>query len=140
MGATISTNRPASIEVSQRFLRRMMTADSIFCAVSGLGLIFFEQPIATFLGAASPLIILTIGLILLGTALFIFVSLRDAPLEATKVRLLIAGNALWVVASIALVIANPLDLTNGGKLAVLAQAFLTADVAFFEWLGWRRGR
>ena len=40
----------------------------------------------------------------------------------------------------ALLIADMALLSNGGKLAIVVQAFLTADVAFFEWMGWRRGR
>ncbi len=140
MQSTISANPVVAGETDHHFLRRVLIVDGLFCAISGIEMAVFAQPTATFLGVDQPFAIIVIGLALLAVSAFIFLTLRAKPLPAASIRLLVGGNVAWVVSSFALLVADMSLLSNGGKLAIVVQAFLTADVAFFEWMGWRRGR
>lgn len=134
MQTTISASQIAP----QRFLRRVLTADSLFCAVTGVALVVLAQPIASFLNFGAPLAVLGIGLFLLAAAAIIYLTQRETPIRQLGVNLVISANVAWVVASVALVIFDPFTMTGAAKVVVLVQALLTADVAVFEWLGWRR--
>jgi len=140
METTIRTDQTVPAQADRRLLRLMLTADCIVCAAAGIFLLVFAQPTATFLGEIMPLEIEIVGLILLASAALIFRTLRENPLRQASVRFVISGNVLWVVASIAVLILDLSNFTSGGRLAILIQAFITADVAFFELLGWRLGR
>ncbi len=138
MQTTISASQVTPTATDQRLLRRVLTADSLFCAVTGAALVIFAQPIATFLNVGTPLAVEGIGLFLLAAAAIIYLTQREQPIRQMGVNLVISANVAWVVASVALVILDPFNMTGAAKVAVLVQALLTADVAFFEWLGWRR--
>lgn len=140
MQTTIPTNPALVSQSDHRFLRRMLAADSVVCAASGIFLVALAQPVSTFLGIGEPGLILVIGLVLLASAVLIFRIVREVPLHQASVGLVVSANAIWVIASIVFLILDLPILTSGGKLAILVQAFVTADVAFFEWLGWRWGR
>ena len=140
MDTTYSASQITTVDTDHRFLRRVMTVDAVCCAVCGAFLALFAQPVATFVGVGVPLDIVFVGLILLGTSFLLYLTLRAVPLRKSSVQFFIVANVLWSVASIALAATDLLNLTSGGKLAILVQALLVADVAFMEWLGWRRGR
>jgi hypothetical protein len=140
MQTTISTNQIAPLETDRHILRRVLSADCLVCGISGTFLVLFSAPVATFLGVESSLVILVVGLVLLASAGLIFLTLRQRPLQPTRVNLVIGANVAWTAASLALLTIDGFNFTNGGKLAILLQAFMVADIALLEWIGWRRGR
>src|SRR5215813_5662781 len=106
MQTAIPTSQIANAETDYRFLRRVLLVDALFCAISGIVLVLFAQPIATFVGVNVPGAVLAIGLVLLAVSVFIFITMRARPLSPATVMLIIGGNVAWIVASIALLIAD----------------------------------
>jgi len=113
-----------------QFLRRVLQANGLFCAVSGLLAIVAAGPLATFLGLAEPLILVVTGIILVpyGLALFWIVSSRDSLLGQVAVVAIVLDIA-WVLGSIVLLLTNWVPFTTGGKWAVAIVALIVADFA-----------
>lgn len=63
---------------------------------------------------------------------------RAEPPAAGAVEAVIAGNALWVVASIAVVVFGVFDINALGVAFVVAQAVAVAILAELQFLGLRR--
>jgi len=119
------------------FLRHVLFADA---AVSGAaGLLMVEG--APFL---SPLLGLPTGLLFYaGLALFPFVALLVAGARrgaASRVVIIdiIAINALWVAASIGLLVSGAVTPTLLGYVFVIAQALAVALLAELQFVGFRR--
>ena len=64
--------------------------------------------------------------------------LAAGPIAAGRVRLMLALNIAWVVASVLLLLFDPFGLTTAGKWAVAGLADAAAVVALLEYLGLRR--
>jgi hypothetical protein len=139
MQTTISASQVSSVSTRERFVRLVITADGIVCAVSGLLLLLLAPQIDAFLGLHMPLALMITGVILLVSAELAYLILRDTPLRWSRLRLLVGANVVWVVASLVL-LTDGFNLSGGGKITILVQALVVADVAFFEWIGWRRSR
>lgn len=63
---------------------------------------------------------------------------RAEPPAAGAVEAVVAGNALWVVASIAVLVLRVFDLNAFGVAFVVAQAIVVAILAELQFLGLRR--
>lgn len=117
------------------FLRRVLLADAAACLVTGLLLALLAPPLA-LLFALPEALLLYAGLALVPIAAFIaWVGSRESP-PRRLVRVIVAGNALWVAGSVLV----PILFSPGalGVAFVLAQAALVALLAEAEHVGLRR--
>ena len=108
-------------------LEKVMAFDALTCLAMGIALTAFTQPLAGLLGLPAPLL-LWAGVILFPSAL----AMAAAALwpHRALVRLVVVGNVLWVIASIAV-----LAITNSTALGgafVIAQAAAVAVLAWLE--------
>ncbi|MDG2528427.1 hypothetical protein [Caulobacter endophyticus] len=119
------------------FVRRVLAADAVTCAAAGALMALAAAPLAGPLGLPQPLLFLA-GLSLFPVAaLFAWMS-RTRLLNPGLVWLAVAGNAGWVVGSLAVVATcKPTVL---GAAFVLAQAGAVAVLAALEHAGLNRGR
>lgn len=116
-------------------LRRILLVDAATCVVTGLALALFATPLASRLGLPQPLLFYA-GLALLpAAALMAWVAARTTvPVSGAWV--VVAGNALWALASVALLFfLSPRPL---GYAFVIAQAVAVAVLAELEYVGLRR--
>jgi hypothetical protein len=90
------------------------------------------------LGVSTPFLVAT-GIFLIGYAGALLLLAR-AGAPAAGVRAVIAGNALWVVASVVVVLADWLTLTTAGTAVTLGQAAAVAGVSEAQLIGLRRRR
>ncbi|MEM8962830.1 MAG: hypothetical protein AAGD38_15200 [Acidobacteriota bacterium] len=128
---------------SERLLRRALSANIGFSAVSAILCLTLPSAASALTGIPRA------DLVSLGVELAIFAVaiglLLRTDLSATwprrAVATIIVLDALWVVASGVVLLAPgliaPVALTTAGMWIVGAVAFVVADLAFFQWMGWR---
>jgi hypothetical protein len=124
------------IQPSQ-FLRRALLADAVFSGISALGLTSGAGAFASLLNLPEVLLRET-GLFLIAyTALVGWLGTRQAVPKALVV-LVVAGNAAWTIASIALLFSGAVSPNLLGEIVIVAQAIATGVFAELQYVGLRR--
>jgi len=120
-------------------LRLALLADAIASGGMGLLLAAGAEPLAAWFGL--PLALLReVGVLLIPyAALLIYLATR-ATTPRLPAQLIVAGNALWVVGSVALLMSGLVAPTMLGTAFVIAQALIVAILAELQLLGLRRQR
>lgn len=118
-------------------LRRALLADAIFSGVSAVGLTLGASMLAPFLSLPDAFLRET-GLFLIAyTALVGWLGTRQSVPKAL-VLLVVAGNAAWTLASIALLFSGAVNPNLLGEIVVVAQAIATGVFAELQYVGLRR--
>ena len=124
---------------SSLWLRRALQADAIFSGVSAVALTLGAAPLAPWLNLPEALLRET-GLFLIAYTLFVgWLGLRQS-MAAAWAMLVIAGNAAWTLASVALLLSGMVAPNGLGVAAVLAQALVVGVLAELQYMGLRRSR
>src|SRR6202045_2623051 len=119
------------------FLRRAIQADAIFSGVSAVLLTFGAGDIAPLLNLPEALLRES-GLFLIAyTALVGWLGTRQTMPKAL-VAIVIAGNAAWALASIALLFSGAVTPNLLGEAFVAAQAIATGVLAELQYIGLRK--
>jgi hypothetical protein len=119
------------------FLQKALLADAVATAATGLLL-------AALAGWQEPLLALPVplarwaGLALLPWAAFVLRLGRSEEPDRAAVVAVIAGNAIWTAASVALAVSGWLAPTALGTAFVVLQALVVAGFAEAQWIGLRR--
>jgi hypothetical protein len=123
--------------IASPFLRRALIADAIFSGIGALAMTLDAGMLAPLLELPQALLRET-GLILIAyTALVGWLAFRPS-VPGRLVMLVIAINAAWTVASIALLFSGAVSPNLIGGIAVLAQAIATGVLAELQYIGLRR--
>jgi hypothetical protein len=124
---------------SSPFLRRALLADAVFSGASA-------ALIAPAAGAISPLLELPEALLretgfflIAYTVLVAWLSARQAVPKAL-VMIVIAGNALWTLASLALLLSGTVRANLFGEAVIVVQAIATGVFAELQYIGLRRSQ
>lgn len=124
------------------WLRRVLLTNAAFSAFCTALFLTFPQRLADWTGfAAADLRALGVELGFFA-AVVTWVATRDFTRGWARAlaAMVVAGDALWVVASLALaggIPAGLVDLTTAGRVAVVIQAMIIADFAFLQFTCWR---
>ena len=119
------------------FLRRAIQADAIVTGAVALLQTFGAGLLAPLLNLPQSLVLET-GLFLIAyTALVGWLGTRQSVPKAL-VTIVIAGNAAWTVASIALLFSGAVTPNLLGEIVVVAQAIATGVFAELQYVGLRR--
>src|SRR5882757_1786266 len=119
------------------FLRRAILGDAIFSGVSALLLTFGAGELAPLLNLPEPLLLET-GLFLIAYAALVgWLGTRQSMPKAL-VMIVIAGNAAWTLASIALLFSGAVTPNLLGEAFVAAQAIVVGALAELQYIGLRR--
>jgi len=119
------------------FLRRAIQADAIFSGVSAVLLTFGAGDFAPLLNLPEALLRES-GLFLIAyTALVGWLGTRQSMPKAL-VMIVIAGNAAWTLASIALLFSGAVTPNLLGEAFVAAQAIVVGALAELQYIGLRR--
>ena len=119
------------------FLSRALLADAIFSGVSAAGLTLGAGLLAPFLNLPEALLRET-GLFLIAyTALVGWLGTRVA-VPKVLVMIVVAGNAAWTLASIALLFSGAVSPNLLGEIVVVAQAIATGVFAELQYVGLRK--
>ena len=118
-------------------LRRAILADAIFSGASAVLLSLGAGPLAPLLNLPEPLLRET-GLFLIAYAALVgWLGTRQAMSKAL-VMIVIAGNAAWTLASIALLFSGAVTPSLLGGAFVVAQAIVVGALAELQYVGLRR--
>jgi hypothetical protein len=119
------------------FLRRAIQADAIFSGAGALLMTFGAGTLAPLLDLPEALLRET-GLFLIAyTALVGWLGTRPT-MPKVLVTIVIAGNAAWTLASIALLLSGAVTPSLLGEAFVVAQAIGTGVLAELQYIGLRR--
>ena len=120
-----------------QLLRRALLADAIFSGVSAVGLTLGAGVLAPFLSLPEALLRES-GLFLIAyTALVAWLGTRQS-LPRALVLFVVAGNAAWTLASIALLFSGAVNPNLLGIILVVAQAIATGVFAELQYIGLRK--
>jgi len=120
-----------------QLLRRALLADALFSGVSALGLSFGAGAFAPLLNLPELLLRET-GLFLIAYTILVgWLGTRQA-VSKPLVMIVVAGNAAWTVASIALLFSGAVSPNLLGEVVVAAQAIATGAFAELQYIGLRR--
>jgi hypothetical protein len=119
------------------FLRRAILADAIFSGASALLLTFGAGALAPWLSLPDALLRET-GLFLIAYAALVgWLGTRQSMPKAL-VMIVIAGNAAWTIASIALLFSGAVTPNLLGEAAIAIQAIAVGTFAELQYIGLRR--
>ncbi|MGN1291062.1 MAG: hypothetical protein ACI4XG_31440 [Bradyrhizobium sp.] len=122
---------------SSQLLRRALLADAVFSGVSAIAMVLDTSALASLLGLPEALLRET-GLFLIAyTALVGWLGARTS-LPKGPVILVVAGNAVWTLASIALLLSGAVSPNLFGTIVILAQAIATGVFTELQYVGLRR--
>ena len=119
------------------FLRRALLADAIFSGVSAVGLTFGAGVFASLFNLPEALL-REAGLFLIAYAALVGWLASRGAVPKALVMLVVAGNAAWTLASIALLFSGAVSPNLAGELMVVAQAIATGVFAELQYLGLRK--
>jgi uncharacterized protein YjeT (DUF2065 family) len=122
---------------SSTFLRRVLLADAIFSGIGALIMTLDANLLAPLLQLPEALLRET-GLFLIAyTALVGWLATRPSVPRAL-VMLVVTGNAVWTLASFALLFSGAVSPNVFGEIVVVAQAIATGVLAELQYVGLRR--
>jgi len=120
-------------------LRLALRLDAAASGALGL-LTLLAGPALDELLGTPPALRWPVGLFLVAYATMLWVAAARPRLSQPVVWAVIVGNALWAIASVAVMVGDWVALTGLGNAAVLAQAVAVATFAALQFLGLRRAR
>jgi hypothetical protein len=123
--------------MNDRLLRMALRVDAAACAGMGLVLAAGAAALDEVLGIPAGWLV-GIGVVLVAFGAGLAWLSAGAAIPAPLGRAVVAGNAAWVVASVAAVAMGWWPLTAAGVAIVIAQAVAVAALAEAEWMGVRR--
>ena len=121
------------------FLSRALLADAIFSGVSAAGLTLGAGLLAPFLSLPEALLRETGLFVIAYAALVGWLGTRSSVPKAL-VLVVVAGNAAWTLASIALLFSGAVAPNLLGEIVVVAQAVATGVFAELQYIGLRRSK
>jgi hypothetical protein len=117
-------------------LRRALAVDAVMgMPTAALGLLA-TTPAAQWLGLPPSLLVGSGAGIVAFTALLVTL-LRSQTMSAALVRVVIAINAIWVLASVALAVSGLVQPNVWGEAFLVLNAVLPGVLGIFEWKGLR---
>jgi hypothetical protein len=119
------------------FLRRAILADAIFSGASAVLLTFGAGALALLLNLPEALLRET-GLFLIAYAALVGWLGTRQSMPKPLVMIVIAGNAAWTLASIALLFSGAVTPNLLGEVFIAAQAIAVGVLAELQYIGLRR--
>jgi len=126
---------------NRSLLNKTFLADGAFSLVAGAVLILDAAPLAALISpAATPAMMKVLGIGLLVWGIFHLLAARNGGPVTAAARISIAGDVLWQVVSLALLLTAYADLSAAGIALVVIGMIGVADFLFFKRRGLARER
>ena len=113
-------------------LKPILILDAVTCVVMGLLLTLLPDVLSPITGIPRD-VLLYAGLVLFPVAALMATVARRYTQSSAAVVIIVAGNVLWVIASIWLMLSPAIQLTVIGQVFIGAQAFVVAALAVVEY-------
>jgi hypothetical protein len=122
---------------SSPLLRRALLADAVFSGVSAVVMTLDAGALAPFLNLPEALLRET-GLFLVAYTVLVGWLWSRPSVPRVLIMIVVAGNAAWTLASIALLFSGAVAPNLLGEIVVVAQAIATGVLAELQYIGLRR--
>jgi len=122
---------------SSTLLRRALLADAVFSGVGALVMTLDASVFASLLELPEALLRET-GLFLIAYTALVGWLGTQSSVPKVLVMIVVAGNAAWTLASIALLFSGAVSPNLLGEIVVVAQAIATGVFAELQYIGLRR--
>lgn len=125
--------------LNRNLLQSVLLADGVFSLAVAALFFAIPGPIGALVGPfATPALVNGLAAFFLLWGLFHLALGRQVPPSAAAVRLAIAGDGLWVIASIAVLVAGRDGLTVTGIAFIAVAAVAVADILLLKQIGLAR--
>jgi hypothetical protein len=124
---------------TQSTLRRVLEANAIFSATSGLFFFVAAKPLGEFLGVSSLMMII-LAIAMFGYAALITFNTSRPVISRGFTLFTVIGDSAWVLASILLLVLPLSNFTTDAKWAIGLTAVCVDIFATLQFLEWRRMR
>lgn len=122
--------------LNRNLLKSVMLADGVFSLVAGAFLIVFSGWVGVVVGPlATPAVVAGFGAFFLLWGAFHLAVGRQGRPSPSAVRLAIAGDALWVLGSVVVLLLGRSGLTSAGMGLIALAAVAVADILFLKQIG-----
>lgn len=125
-----TTTAPLASATSTTTGRFWFAADSVISGVNGLAYLALAGPVADLLGGNAAAY-RWVGVFMLAYATVVGLYARSA-MSRRLGWAIVVGNAVWVIASIDVAAFAMLGLDGPGRVWILVQAVVVADLALFQ--------
>jgi hypothetical protein len=119
-------------------LKNVLLINGISSGVTGLQLVVFGNMAAGLFGVAQPHAFWGVGIFLVAFAVLVVTVGLQAPIRENRVRLIIALDILWVVASLSIVVLQLFTLSFIGYMAITAVAGWVGLMAYLQMRGLKK--
>ncbi len=127
-----------TVDERQSLLKKALTGNALFSAVSGVTILCANRWLVKFLGLPESVGLAIVGVSLIVFAAILWLNARRPKIKVTDAWVAVIMDAAWVVGSYVLMFAVPFSI--GGKWMVALVAELVTAFAILQWLGIRRIR
>ncbi|UNK38009.1 hypothetical protein MNR02_16410 [Shinella sp. H4-D48] len=125
--------------LNRNLLQSVLFADGVFSLAVAALFFAVPGPIGSLVGPfATPMLINGLAAFFLLWGAFHLALARQAQPSAAAVRLAIAGDGLWVITSVAVLIAGRDGLTLTGIILIAVAAVAVADILLLKQIGLAR--
>ncbi|MBO0931812.1 hypothetical protein [Fibrella aquatilis] len=118
-------------------LKSVLLVNAISSAATGVLLVFLANPIADLFGVPQTNPFNQAGIFLLVFAGLVFITSLQQPINVNALRFIILLDALWVIASLVLLLFLGSSISTIGIVAILAVAAWVAMMALLQRIGLR---
>jgi hypothetical protein len=125
-------------EDKNSMLHVAMRSNAVFCDISGLVMIIFSKPLATFLGVTNPAILVGIGIALFAWALMLFWGSTQTQVPKWLAWLAIDGDLGWVIGSAIILVLPALTFSSPGKWTIAIIADIVLVFAIWQFYALRK--
>ena len=123
--------------IETQFLRNVLRVDALTCLITGVLSVAASSLLGSSLGLSGGLLQGS-GIALLAVGAFILFAAKNVPALRWPVWIVVLGNAVWVLASVLLLISGLEQPTGLGTAYVIVQAVIVAVLAELEYIGLRK--
>jgi ribosome-associated toxin RatA of RatAB toxin-antitoxin module len=117
-------------------LKSALLANSISSFLTGTALILFQVFFMNLFNVQNTTVFLILGIALLFFSGTVFIEIKKQ--RALAILWIIIQDSIWVIASIAILIWRPFDISDAGYLLIDIMAFLVLTFAIFQSIGLSR--
>ncbi len=126
-----------NIQTSQSTLRRVLNANAVFSATSGLFFVLAAKPLGEFL-SAPPFVMAALTIIMFGYAALIVFNTSRPTISRGFALFAAIGDSTWVLLSVLLLVLPLVNFSLDAKWAIGITAICVDAFATLQFLEWRK--
>ncbi len=134
-----ATDNTSTVFSGPEILRRIFAFDRMAVVATAAAFTVGAVPVARLLNWPTW-IVAAIGVSLIPYGLMLHRVIKHHRYHSTPASLSALTDAVWVVASVAIIVVTAGTTSTVGLWIIAAQALLVADIGLIKMLGWRRSR